>query len=208
MALELKIDKKKPVAIDHKLSDNPYESRYGVEWENIIKETCNLKPYVLITDMIRHIHDESKRIMKGTPHEDNWYFYHDALSLMTSIDTRNWMKQEGIYDRWLLPSNGLNAGTRYENSPVGNSPELMPLDTTLFQDLKLSVQRHVIFTCNLPPNDPKKFTLATISSAKKAYLRILNGSPGSPEPHRIVQDIEKTVNSMKVILDNNGTVVQ
>jgi hypothetical protein len=49
--------------------------------------------YVCITELVRHIHDETQKVMKGTKHEDDWYFYHDALSLMTAKDTIEWIKR-------------------------------------------------------------------------------------------------------------------
>ena len=116
-----------------------------------------IKPFVCIADIVKHMYDESERAMKGTKHENNWYFYHDTLSLMTSNSCKNWMKKEGILDRWLLPTMGLNKGTRYEDSPTGNSPEMMQLDCSLFQDLHRAVQRHIIYTSNLPLDSPKQF---------------------------------------------------
>ena len=38
-------------------------------------------------------------------------------------------------ERWLVPQNQLNAGTIFCGKPVGNSPELMPLDNYLNQDI-------------------------------------------------------------------------
>ena len=58
--------------------------------------------------------------MQDKIYQDNWYFYHDALSLMTCADSIAWMKKEGIYKHWLLPCNGLNKGTDYSDKPTGN----------------------------------------------------------------------------------------
>ena len=59
-------------------------------------------------------------------------FYHDALALMTAGDTERWMKNTTVdgkpyWDYWLLPKNGLNAGTKYANTIPGNSPYFMSL---------------------------------------------------------------------------------
>jgi hypothetical protein len=41
-----------------------------------------------------------------------------------------------IYKRWLLPLNGLSTDLKaYVGRPVGNSPELMPLDCSLDHDM-------------------------------------------------------------------------
>ena len=83
-----------------------------------IKTCSHLSPYVCITDMVQHIHDKSAELFAGKT--DDWMFYHDALSLMTAKDTIAWMKEKGIYKRWILPVLGLNAARkRYANAPPG-----------------------------------------------------------------------------------------
>ena len=119
-------------------------------------ETKLMKKYVFITTVLKYIIANSSKIMKGTKHEDDWYFYHDALSLMASKETKEWMRKEGILHRWLLPKHGLNKGTVYEKFPTDNSPELMPLDTSLFQDVLVSLKRHIFYTQKLSNDDPKK----------------------------------------------------
>jgi hypothetical protein len=39
--------------------------------------------------------------MKGTTHEKDWVFYHDALSLMTANETMEWMKTH-IWGKWRI----------------------------------------------------------------------------------------------------------
>ena len=34
--------------------------------------------------------------MRGTIHENDWYFYHDALSLMTATSMMKWMEDTTI----------------------------------------------------------------------------------------------------------------
>ena len=81
------------------------------------------------------MYDDSKAAFKGTTHEADWYFYHNALSQITVASTVCWMKDKNIYKRWLIPQNGCNEGTVYKEQPVGNSPEFMPLDNLLNQDI-------------------------------------------------------------------------
>ena len=181
---------------------------YKERWREVITQTNFMRKYVCITTIVRHIIEESAKIMKNTKHENDWYFYHDALSLMTSSHTKDWMEKEGIYHRWLLPKNGLNKGTPYEKYPTGNSPELMPLDTTLFQDILVSLKRHIVYTQKLPKDDMKKFSIDTVDNGTRAFIRLIESYPGAPLPYRIVQDVDKTVESMKTILENKGTVVQ
>jgi hypothetical protein len=44
--------------------------------------------------MIEFMVGESQRVMEGTYHEDDWFFYHDALSLMMATQTIEWMKKK------------------------------------------------------------------------------------------------------------------
>lgn len=96
--------------------------------------------------------------MQGTAFENNWYFYHDALSQMTNKDTVEWMKEKGYYSHWLLPILDLHKGTVYSGRPVGDSPEFMPLDTSLFQDLHMCALSHVLLTEHLDKHDERKFS--------------------------------------------------
>ena len=54
-------------------------------------------------------------------------------------------EEKNIYDRWVKPEDGLNDafGKRWWARPVGDSPELMPLDNSLNQDIHESVRRLV-----------------------------------------------------------------
>ena len=65
------------------------------------------------------INESSEKMFKGTEHEDNWYFYHDALSLMTSAEYIAWMKDVGYCKRWLLSQLDLLINTTYHGSYPG-----------------------------------------------------------------------------------------
>ena len=49
--------------IYHMNAANPYESKYGDDWCEHIKNVKKLNKYVFITSLIKHIYDESRRIM-------------------------------------------------------------------------------------------------------------------------------------------------
>ena len=74
---------------------------------------------------------ETENLMKGSVHKDDLFIIHDALVLMTAKETIEWMKEKNYFHRWLLPMNGLQDGTPYDERPVVNSPEFMPLDNSL-----------------------------------------------------------------------------
>ncbi len=89
--------------------------------------------------MIEFMVAESQRVMLGTYHEDDWFFYHDALSLMTATSTIKWMRKKDYLRLWLLPVNQLSADFKYLNSyfrrPFGHSPDMMPCYCSLNKDL-------------------------------------------------------------------------
>ena len=152
-----------------------------------------MTPFVCVTDMIEHIVRESAKVFKGTAQEDDWVFYHDALSLMTAGATIAQMKEKEYYKRWVLPVNDLNkeADLRiYSERPVDNSPEFMPWDCSLNNDLKLCSNRHVIFTNNLPDEHPNKFSMSTPKRGAHTWMcRLHPDSVCVPSSKRIVEDI-------------------
>ena len=152
--------------------------------------------------MIQHIYDESKRIMNGKYYENNWYFFHDALSLMKSDECRSWMQEKGLLKHWILSENDLNSGTTYANRPVGNSPELMPLYCSLFQDVILGLRSHIIYTGSFHKENPKKFSLATMKHGKSALDRLFvpyefgKDNYGYPSEDRTRDDIDNIIRSI------------
>ena len=88
-----------------------------------------------MADYIHHLMPESERVMKGTIHEDSWIVYHDALSLMTSNSTKEWMKKKGYHEQWILPTYIWSVWylhpdnkRKYKHNPIGNLLEFMPLN--------------------------------------------------------------------------------
>jgi hypothetical protein len=67
---------------------------------------------------------------------------------MTAKETIVWMKEKGHCEPWSLPANGLHTDDTslkyYYCKPVGNSPKIMPWDTSLNQDSKCAVDHHVM----------------------------------------------------------------
>ena len=130
-----------------------------------------LSKYRCITEMITHIHDSSTALFKGMDHKDDWYYYHDALTLKTSKSSVTWMKEQGYYKRWILPLT-INMGTLYKGYPAGNSPEMMPLDASLNKDHDNGVRLHISVTLNMAEDNPKKSTMSTPKRGSSAYLRV------------------------------------
>ena len=88
--------------------------------ENIDKSTI-MRKWISIRNLVMHMALETDEVMKGTQFEGKGMFKHDALLLMTAIETRNWMKVtfvngQSLYSRWLLPEAGLNNVLEVEGS--------------------------------------------------------------------------------------------
>ena len=211
-----------PTEVNHLIADNPYESRYGEEWKSEIKKVKRMKKFICVTDLVQHICDETAKAYKGTKHEDDWLFYHDALTQMTDKKTIAWMEEQGLLHRWIRPVLGLNdkiividengnekTSTSYKGRPVGNCPEAMPLDNSLFRDFRTSMDKHVGITSILALDDPLRFSKATPKEVMKTVNRLWDPDTGvSPRPNRIIQDINRLKENFLLIVDADGAIVE
>jgi hypothetical protein len=78
-----------PADIDYRKAQNPYKEKYGNHhWKKKIRKSAAMRPFLCITELVKPVIGEGKQIFKGMTHENNWVFYHDALSLMTAKDTK------------------------------------------------------------------------------------------------------------------------
>jgi hypothetical protein len=201
-----------PAEVDYRLCADPYLAKYGPDRRiDEIKKSVTLSANVCITEMVKHIYDESELLFRGTPNENDWWFWHDALSLMTAKETVLWMKENGYYSRWLLPELDLyqdypEVKRRYDGRPIGDTPEGMPLDNNLNQDLHTDVERQVAATLMLGEDDERKFSTSTPNRLTDAYLRVWESV--GPTPQRIVQDVLKVGPSWEDIWNNKGGYIQ
>ena len=169
-----------------------------------------MKKFKCITDLIWHMYTETKNAMEPT-HCDNWYFYHDALSLMTAASSRKWMEEKGILKHWWLPKEGVNDWSKeYKNRPACNSPEMMPLGTSLNRGVHAAASRHAALTDKMDADNPKKFARDTPSRLSESYFRVWRGDGrgAAPSDARIAQDCKKFVPSCWAIFKAAGVVVQ
>ena len=128
----------------------------------------DVRKSVSIRTVVSHIFESTKEAFKGTKFEDSWYMYHDALSLMSSKATVDWMIDMDHYKIWVLPLHDLNVNTRYHGRPVDITTELMPLDCSLFNDLRLGLYYHVMYTSLMIKGDVKKFSFDAVSQGEYA----------------------------------------
>ena len=160
---------------------------------------------------------------QGTPlkvqNTRTYQFYHDALITMTNKDCLEWMEQEGILKKWICPIHSCNdeitittedgvekVNKRYKGRPVGDCPELMLIDNSLFCDIKCSADLHVTLTCMLPLDDPRQFSKATPKEITQMMERIWDPVDGvAPTSSRIIQDVQRIkVNAMLVVEAHGG----
>ena len=103
-------------------------------------------------------------------------------------------------------------GTRYHKALPGNSPEFMPLDNLLFQDLELALYWHCAVTAHLQKDNPRKFSKGTPKTITSAIKRIWfphpHGEEGAPCLSRIVHDCKKCLDAFKKVYLNEGGVVK
>ena len=119
-----------------------------------------------------------------------------------------YLKNLGIdKSRMLVAQDGSNAELtkRYKDSLVGNSPELMPLDSNLFSDLEWGIKQHIALTAELPNDGPAKFALNSPKRVSDAMLRTWAVTPTS---ERIVQDIERWEKAVDMIIEADGGFVE
>jgi hypothetical protein len=151
-----------PEKTDYRKAENPWKAQYGQDWEEKLNQSSLMLPYCPIKTLVENMVSECTRMFKGTTHEHDWLFYHDALSLWTAKETVSWMKEQGHYEPWVLPELGLHSADpdlkQYHGRPVGNSPENMPWDTSLNKDLHDAIKYHVAATADFKKADPRKFT--------------------------------------------------
>ena len=186
----------RPTVINHAEMPNPYESLYGSEWKQVILKTATMKRFILSNRLVKQIYENTKKVFSGSMYKNNFYFYHDTLSLMTSHSCKECMTRTGIINHWVLPQKDINKQTKYFNRPVGNSPEVMPMDSNLNKDLHEGVNWLCCIT-NRPDNtDQRKFSKTVPKRMLSAYARAWDTSllpEGYPSAKRIVQDIDCVV---------------
>ena len=158
-------------------------------------------PVCNVTDLMDHVIEQGNILFEDTPFKDTWVIYHDALSSWWSKGAQDHMKARDFKHRQVRCLDFTAAGTRYEFSLPGDTPEYMPLDSNLFSDLEKMVRWNVAATNELPRGHPDKFDLTTPTSAWSAVSRTWIHAPTSD---RIVEDINRVFNSIEEVIKARG----
>ena len=184
------------------------------------KKSSAFSGKVCITDLVKHMVMQTKKCYKSIAQKDSYHFVHDALSQLTKKCCVEWMmnttfpgETTHVYKRWVKPENGLNDhfGPKWWRRPIGNSPELMPLDNSLNQDVHESGRRHTLMSLTIRDRDNKDDRLITMTTPKetaRSYKRIFDPTTGvAPKSERILQDVNKVVHALQVIYEAEGVYV-
>ena len=126
---------------------------------------------------------------------------------MTAKGAVKWMKDNNIYKRWLIPQNGCNEGTVYACRPVGNSPEFMPLNSSLNQDIQVSLLMHCAITAHLPDTDSRKFSMRTPNAIREGIRKIWGAEGDVPNSKRIMHDYNKVLGAFGTVYEAGGKMV-
>ena len=99
----------------------------------------------------------------------------------------------------------------YKGKLMGDSPELMPLDSSLFNDLIEAIAKHVCATYHLPlptkeQPQPNKYSMATPALAWGCMTELWM-SDVIPEA-RIFQDCDKFERALDAIIEAKGIIVE
>eukprot|EP00957_Ditylum_brightwellii_P124837 9515839-Ditylum_brightwellii.AAC.1 len=86
------------------------------------------------------------------------------------------MKEEKILQHWILPEQGLNRGTRYENCVPGNASEFNAFNSNLNCDIHSAVLEHVSYTASLNKMDKRKFSVSTPQQQDSVFLHLWDPS--------------------------------
>lgn len=92
-----------------------------------------------------------------------------------------------------------------KDSLPGDSPELMPLDSHLFADIKEGVAKNVAFSFFFDDDDPDKYSLRTPTHVFDAIQRTI--ATGCPSTERIIQDIMKLPLALQRIVEADGCYI-
>ena len=84
------------------------------------------------------------------------------------------MEKQGYLKRWILPSADLYDGypdlhKKFGGNPLGNTPEIIPWDLGLNNDVNKHHNDHIQITADLPEDHPLKFSGSTANRMAESY---------------------------------------
>ena len=180
----------------------PYESRYRDDWMNHLPAAFT---EVSITDVTAWVIKEGNRLFADTPFKSTWKIYHDALPQWWEKGAHVFMTEHGFADQQWRSNSATNllVVNYYMNKLMGDSPELMPLDSSLFNDLIEGVALHVVGTTTLPKGE--RYLMGLTDDAWRTMCEVWSRAPSS---ERIIEDIDRFKKAVEKIIVAEGSYVE
>ena len=149
-----------------------------------------------------HVIAEGNRLFSDTRFAGTWSIYHDALPQWWEQRTQEYIRERGFADRqWRANDDtDLLIAGHYRGKLMGDSPELMPLDSSLFSDLIEKVAWLVVSTAALVE---EKYSMATPNEAWRTMVAAWTQVPEK----RIVDDIDRFAVALGAIITAKGAYV-
>ncbi len=158
---------------------------------------------VCIKELIDHTIADGDWLFVDTRFAKTWMIYHDALSQWWEKEAQEYIKSKGMFDRQWRARGATNdfLPPYYRDKLMSDSPELMPLDSSLFGDLVEKVAELVTLTVLL--SEEEKYSMAT---PDKAWRTMVDAWTQVPES-RIIEDVDKFVVAIDAIIAAEGCYV-
>ena len=156
-----------------------------------------------IKGLIDHVISEGNRIFADTRFATTWWIYHDALPQWWEAAAQAYIASRGFANRQWRARGDTNdkVSAWYRNKLMGDSPELMPLDSSLFSDLIEKVAWLVISTGKLEKGE--KYSMATPDEAWRTMVAAWE----LVETGRIVADVSRFTAALDAIIAAKGAYV-
>ena len=179
---------------------NPYESRYGASWRDHLPAKFATTSIKVLID---HVIEEGNRLFADTVFAKSWFIYHDALPQWWEKEAQDYLRERGFEERqWRARGDtNENVAGHYVNKLMGDSPELMPLDSSLFSDLIEKVAWLVMATTSLP--EGRRYSMGTPDEAWKTMVDAWEEVPEA----RILRDIDRFEEALDAIILAEGAYV-
>jgi len=177
-------------------------------WRKAMFEFLNIAP---VTELIDHIISKGNKVYENTQFKHTWVIGHDALSQLWEKGAVEYLALKGFdKTRMLGPQGDTNQNdAHYKDRPVGNSPEVMPLDNNLNADLVYGHSLHIAVTRHLDSRKPEeaklKFHCGTPESTASSLKRTWEIYPSN---ERVAQDIRRHLKALDRIIEEEGAYVE
>ena len=155
-----------------------------------------------IRDLIDHTIDEGNKLFADTRFASTWVIYHDALPQWWERSAQAHIRERGFEHRQWRARGATNAAvaTHYRDRLMGDSPELMPLDSSLFGDLINKVAWLVVSTAG---EGDEAYSMGT---PNRAWRTMVDAWELVPEA-RIRQDVGRFRSALDAIIAADGAYV-